>query len=269
MSTQPRPSSFRWSARQAHSSSQEVSEICGYHTFIYLPEGGPKKNLRTKRFTKTLLNCCKHHLYQVSKCWAVNPRSPGLSGGFTDVGGIQSEEKNRALRVSQSYHMGWQWEREGTTEQRHPQVKETLLPRPQHSQGNTRHGKMRHSRQRQFGLFSWYLKQSLLCITWQNQTGQQKLQKSRQLKVINIVQRKKRQTLKKWRNKTMMVPGAHSEPCKNTKLFRTLSSNELQVRKWRDRVTELQSSRQEKHSRYAIWIPGRKIGNHRMRAQWS
>lgn len=32
----------------------------------------------------------------------------------------------------------------------------------------------------------------------------------------------------------MMVPGAHSEPFKNTKLFRTLSLNELQVRKWRD-----------------------------------
>lgn len=32
----------------------------------------------------------------------------------------------------------------------------------------------------------------------------------------------------------MMVPGAHAEPFKNTKLFRTLSLNELQVRKWRD-----------------------------------
>lgn len=52
-------------------------------------------------------------------------------------------------------------------------------------------------------------------------------------KVIKMIQRKKRQMLNEWRNRTMMVPGAHSEPFKNTKLLRTLSLNDLEVRRLR------------------------------------
>lgn len=84
-----------------------------------------------------------------------------------------------------------------------PSLDPTTLP----SEHN-RHRKMRPCRQREFGLFSQYLKQSLLCTRWQNYTRHHKTVEIEDFttQVIKTVQKEKSEETK---------PGWYQEHIRN------------------------------------------------------
>lgn len=101
--------------------------------------------------------------------------------------------------------------------------------------------------------FSWCLKQSLFCTSWQNYTRQHKLQKSRllQLKSLHWFEEKANVSISRLKKQSHNgTRSAFREP------FKTQTTHNI-ILKWTGRVTRtwLYFSRQKKHNWHESWMP--------------